>query len=215
MEKIPFTCAECRVLSCRKEGHPDMPANCPMQNEAALIEEARKEYLKDDNNKIFIQSAYMESDAFGHFPRLKETILFCRRMGYTHIGLAFCSALADEARVVSSLLRKAGLTVESVRCKCGGIRKDTMGIEKTRWVHPESDFEPICNPIAQAKLLEARGVQFNIVMGLCVGHDTLFLKYTNTPTTVLIVKDRVCGHNPVAAIYLHEHNYSRSGRAGH
>lgn len=184
-----------------------MPVNCPMRTNPEIVEEAREEYLIEENNRFFVQSAYMEADAFGHFPRLKETILFCRRMGYTHIGLAFCSALAEEAKVVSKLLREAGMTVESVRCKCGGIRKDTMGIPKEHWVRPENAFEPICNPIAQAKLLASRGVEFNIVMGLCVGHDSLFLKYSDTMSTVLLVKDRVCGHNPVAAIYLHEHNY--------
>ena len=95
----------------------------------------------------------------------------------------------------------------SVRCKCGGIRKDTMGIDKSEWVHPENNFEAICNPIAQAKILDSRGVDFNIVIGLCVGHDSLFLKYTNTLSTVLIVKDRVCGHNPIAAVYLYQQNY--------
>jgi uncharacterized metal-binding protein len=43
--------------------------------------------------------------------------------------------------------------------------------------------------------------EFNIVMGLCVGHDSLFLKYSNAPCTVLAAKDRLLGHNPLAAIY--------------
>lgn len=41
----------------------------------------------------------------------------------------------------------------------------------------------------------------NIVMGLCVGHDSLFYKYAEGLTTTLVVKDRVLGHNPVAALY--------------
>jgi len=206
-QPVPFTCAECKQLSCRKEGHPNMPANCPMRTNPEIIEEARREYLTEENNRFFIQSAYLESDAFGRFPRLKETILFCKRMGYQHIGLAFCSAFAEEACIVSKLLREAGMKVESVRCKCGGIRKDTMNIERNHWVHPELEFEPICNPITQAKMLDNRGVEFNIIMGLCVGHDSLFIKYTNTLSTVLLVKDRVCGHNPIAAVYLYKHNY--------
>jgi uncharacterized metal-binding protein len=35
-----------------------------------------------------------------------------------------------------------------------------------------------------------------------VGHDSLFFKFADAPTTVLAVKDRVTGHNPLAAIYL-------------
>ena len=53
----------------------------------------------------------------------------------------------------------------------------------------------------RAKTLAAHGCDFNIVIGLCVGHDTLFLRHSKVPTTVMIVKDRVLQHNPVAALY--------------
>ena len=59
----------------------------------------------------------------------------------------------------------------------------------------------MCNPIAQAFVLNDEQTEFNIVMGLCVGHDSLFLKYSNAPCTVLAAKDRLPGHNPLAAIY--------------
>ena len=57
--------------------------------------------------------------------------------------------------------------------------------------------------------LEAQGTDFNIVIGLCVGHDTLFLRHSHAPTTVMIVKDRVLAHNPVAALYTANGMYSR------
>ena len=60
----------------------------------------------------------------------------------------------------------------------------------------------MCNPIAQAKILNKEGTEFNVVVGLCVGHDSLFFKYAHAPTTVLIAKDRVFGHNPAAGLYL-------------
>ncbi len=41
----------------------------------------------------------------------------------------------------------------------------------------------------------------NIIMGLCVGHDMLFNKYSEAPVTTLVVKDRVTGHNPTAVLY--------------
>jgi uncharacterized metal-binding protein len=41
----------------------------------------------------------------------------------------------------------------------------------------------------------------NVLLGLCVGHDSLFFKYTEAPGTVLAVKDRLLGHNPLAAVY--------------
>jgi uncharacterized metal-binding protein len=47
------------------------------------------------------------------------------------------------------------------------------------------------------------------LLGLCVGHDSLFFKYGAAPTTVLAVKDRVTGHNPLAAIYLSDSYYRK------
>lgn len=47
------------------------------------------------------------------------------------------------------------------------------------------------------------------MLGLCVGHDTLFIKYSQAPMTALAVKDRVTGHNPLAAIYLAQGYYNK------
>ena len=58
-----------------------------------------------------------------------------------------------------------------------------------------------CNPIAQAELLNRVETQFNICLGLCVGHDSLFYRYSQAPVTTLVAKDRATGNNPVAAIY--------------
>jgi uncharacterized metal-binding protein len=60
----------------------------------------------------------------------------------------------------------------------------------------------MCNPIAQAEFLNGEETDFNIVLGLCVGHDTLFFKYSKAPVTVLAVKDRALAHNPLGALYL-------------
>jgi len=49
----------------------------------------------------------------------------------------------------------------------------------------------------------------NVLIGLCVGHDSLFFKYSRAPVTVLVAKDRVLGHNPVAALYTSNSYYRR------
>ena len=67
----------------------------------------------------------------------------------------------------------------------------------------------MCNPIGQALLLNEQKTDFNVIMGLCVGHDTLVMKYLEAPITTLAVKDRVTGHNPLAAIYLSESYYKK------
>ena len=66
-----------------------------------------------------------------------------------------------------------------------------------------------CNPILQAKMLNKEKTDMNIVVGLCVGHDSLFYKYAEALTTTLVVKDRVMGHNPVAALYTSQ-SYSKT-----
>ena len=46
---------------------------------------------------------------------------------------------------------------------------------------------------------------FNIIVGLCVGHDMLFTMNSKAPVTTLIVKDRFTGHNPVISLYTKYH----------
>ena len=61
--------------------------------------------------------------------------------------------------------------------------------------------EAMCNPILQAKLLNEQKTEFNVALGLCVGHDSLFYRYSDAMVTTLVAKDRVLAHNPVGAIY--------------
>ena len=68
-------------------------------------------------------------------------------------------------------------------------------------VRPDDGFEAICNPILQARLLNGAHTQFNVIIGLCVGHDSLFTKYSDALVTTLIAKYRVLAHNPAGALY--------------
>ncbi|NLG65517.1 MAG: DUF1847 domain-containing protein, partial [Actinobacteria bacterium] len=128
---------------------------------------------------------------------------------------AFCVGLQREAAVFARVLRANGFTVDSVACKNGSIPKESLGIADADKLSP-GEFEPMCNPIGQASLLEKAGTQLNVILGLCVGHDTLFLRSSAAPTTVLAAKDRVLGHNPMAALYLAESYYREKlfGAAG-
>ena len=94
--------------------------------------------------------------------------------------------------------------MDSVCCKNGSVPKSLLGITREQQVHPERETEPMCNPAAQAELLEKAGCQLAVILGLCVGHDTLFLRHCNLPCTVLAVKDRILAHNPVGALYMSE-----------
>ena len=104
---------------------------------------------------------------------------------------------------MDGLLRRAGLQVVSVICKTGGVDKGVCGIPEEHKLRP-GQHESMCNPIAQARLLNEQGTQFNIALGLCVGHDSLFYKYSDALVTTLIAKDRVLAHNPAGALYCAE-----------
>ncbi|QTA90493.1 DUF1847 domain-containing protein [Desulfonema magnum] len=187
------------------------PPSCPTKNRTDLIEKCLKEYEKPDILEFAKQSAIQESDGyagkeFGYErlkplkPRMEEVIDFARKMNYERLGLAFCIGLRKEAKTVGKLLSDKGFTVISVACKIGRVPKEKIGLREEHKLSP-GKFEAMCNPILQALLLNDENTELNILLGLCVGHDSLFLKYAEAPCTVLAVKDRLLGHNPLAAIY--------------
>ena len=49
----------------------------------------------------------------------------------------------------------------------------------------------------------------NLIVGLCVGHDMRFAKYSKAPVSTMVVKDRVTGHNPVSVLYGQNFYYKR------
>ena len=132
--------------------------------------------------------------------RIEEIIQFARRMGYNRLGMAFCAGLKDEAAAVDKLFTMRGFEMVSAICKSGRTLKSQLGLDPMDQIVQNSD-ESICNPIYQAELLNTHDTQLNILLGLCVGHDSLFMKNCKAPCTVLAVKDRVTGHNPLAPIY--------------
>jgi uncharacterized metal-binding protein len=133
-------------------------------------------------------------------PRLQEISEFAQRMNFRRLGLAFCTGLQEEARLAGEIFRAQGFEVVSVICKLGAIPKETIGVRDEEKIFRGSP-ESMCNPIGQALVLNEAGTDLNVVLGLCVGHDALFFKFSEAFTTVLGVKDRLLGHNPLAILY--------------
>jgi uncharacterized metal-binding protein len=176
-----------------------------------VIARALEELKKPDIREFALQASIQEGEGYtdrdlGYArtrplkPRILEIIEFAGKMKYKKIGLVFCTALRKEAKVVESLLAANGFTVVSGLCKMGRVPKETLGIRDDQKIRIGC-FEAMCNPIAQAFLCNEEKTEFNVMIGLCVGHDSLFLKYADAPCTVFAVKDRLLGHNPLAAIY--------------
>jgi uncharacterized metal-binding protein len=213
-------CALCKVKEkiCRtKDG--TTPDFCSTKLYQDAIAKAAKEYEKADIKKFAheasVQEAtgYIDRDAKPYYrypikPRIQELIEFCRRMGYSKLGLAFCGGLHQEGHVLAEILTIHGFEVVSAMCKVGGVDKCEIGVREDEKIVRNS-FESMCNPIAQAEIMNSANTEFNILLGLCIGHDSLFLKYSQALTTVFAVKDRVMGHNPLGAIYTYETYYQR------
>ena len=148
----------------------------------------------------------MEYIGYGKYTRAREIVEFCKNMGYKKMGIAFCIGLNREAGIYAKFVRKNLLEAVSICCKNGGINKEDLGIDKEFYVNGEN-FEASCNPIAQAHFLNSQKTDFNVLIGLCVGHDSLFFKYSEAPCTVLVAKDRVLAHNPAGALYCRNSYY--------
>jgi uncharacterized metal-binding protein len=189
-------CAVCGVYRCR-EGAADAPDFCPQTSDRQILEESLAQYT-DENSRIARVAAMVEAEGYGAWPRVREIMEFAHRLDYQTIGLAFCVGLREEARLFARILENNGFTVYSAICKAGSVDKKEIGV--INQLNP-GKFEAMCNPIAQAALLDDAGSQLNVILGLCVGHDTLFLKHSKAPATVLAVKDRVLAHNPLGALY--------------
>jgi uncharacterized metal-binding protein len=140
-------------------------------------------------------SATIRTDDGNLRNRMEETIALCKEMGFLRIGVAFYIALAKEARVVASALSNAGFEVIPVCCKVGRVGLKDLGVETACRQKGSS-----CNPVTQAEIMNAHATDLNIMLGLCVGHDILFARYSKSPLTTLVVKDRALRHNPVAAM---------------
>jgi uncharacterized metal-binding protein len=134
----------------------------------------------------FAEDAYVRGSN-----RLEEIRNYARTAGLKRIGIAHCVSMPKEADAVKQFLSK-DFEVFSVDCKCGKIKKhELLGGEGNGIM---------CNPSGQADFLKEHDTQLNISMGLCVGHDMLFIKKSEVDVTTLVVKDRVNHHNPIEGI---------------
>ena len=71
-----------------------------------------------------------------------------------------------------------------------------------------------CILFCRPSFLTPRKTDLNVVVGLCVGHDSLFYKYSDAIVTTAVTKDRVLGHNPAAALYTANSYYSKLKQEG-
>jgi uncharacterized metal-binding protein len=185
-----------------------MPDYCPMAWGDAPGPLATEKLKEPQLLQIAQNAARVEAEGYCRWTRLEETMEFAKKNGWKKLGLAFCSGLRREGIVINDIFKANGFEVVSAVCGCGAIMKEDFGITDSEKVRPGTR-EKMCNPIGQAYVLAKEDTQFNVVVGLCVGHDSLFLMHSKAPATVLIAKDRVLAHNPAGAVYLSQGYYSK------
>jgi uncharacterized metal-binding protein len=220
MEKQQPQCAQCPYDWSERYCHGEpgkAPQNCPSLRHRDCVRQSLNEIASGEVREFARQASIQEAAGYGHRdqgyqgvraikPRIVETVEFARRMHYQRIALVFCVGLRREAAVVQEIFTNQGLEVISIVCKVGAVPKEALGLSGEQKIVADG-FESMCNPIAQALIANDHQAQFNVLLGLCVGHDSLFLRYARAPCTVLAVKDRLLGHNPLAAIHQYESYY--------
>ncbi|WP_028536424.1 DUF1847 domain-containing protein [Paludibacterium yongneupense] len=205
MAKIEnLSCSECGQLHCGRRDKK-FPDHCLTETTSEQqIADSTAHYRGDSvDARASRAAAEVEGLYYCKISRVEEIVAFAKRIDATRIGIASCLGLIEETKIFVKVLRAAGFEPYTVLCKVGSVDKTEVGIPDSLKIRCGS-FEACCNPVLQAQLLNEEKTHLNVIMGLCVGHDSLFTKYSEA----LVTKDRVNGHNPVAALYTAK-SYSR------
>lgn len=189
-------CATCRTAASFRGDCERMPEGCPTRAKPELTKDVSS-YLEPERAQIM-----RVADAAPFTPekvkrnRVEELIFFAQQRGLSRIGVAYCVSMTKEAQELGRRLEAAGLHAELACCRLGAVDYEEIGLQKA---HPER-FAAICNPVAQARLLNEQGVQLIAQLGLCLGHDLILQEEAKVPVTTLVVKDRALDHHPITAL---------------
>ena len=193
------TCVDCGTKSCSTRDGRNPEFCMTEQISPEELEKVMEIYREnEDIHRAAVASAEVEAEFYCRYTRVEETMAFARKIGAKKIGIATCVGLLEESRILAQILRKNGFEVIGVACKMGSVDKTDIGIPQ---FCAEATGPVMCNPVLQAMVLNREHTDLNVLMGLCVGHDSLFCRYSEALATTLVVKDRVLGHNPVQALY--------------
>lgn len=204
-DEVRRSCADCVSGACGRENGNHPPFCLTEEMDGEILGSAMELYSLEENRAMAVAAAEVEAENYCKMTRVEEIMEFARKIGAGRIGIASCVGLKREAATAARIFRAHGFQVFGVCCKAGEKDKTEIGIpEKCMAVGRH-----MCNPILQAKMLAREKTGLNVIIGLCVGHDCLFSKYSEAPVTTLVAKDRVLGHNPAAALYQAEAYYSR------
>ena len=187
----------CKKMGCWCGDDKGIPSYCQANHYLEEIEQANKAYAGSDVVDIYSAACVVGKKNDGYRPRIEEALDFAGQMKFSRVGFAACVAFGRELDVIRRLFEQAGIEVFSAGCQIGRSSATDRGLPHLE-AYPDNST---CNPIAQAEILNKAQTQLNYIVGLCMGHDILFTRYSSAPVSTLIVKDRLMGNNPAAAIY--------------
>ncbi|HIW77012.1 MULTISPECIES: DUF1847 domain-containing protein [Gordonibacter] len=204
MEQCGFSCLSCAGEACEFETGSNPPECVQELITPTIHDEVHARYAEPENHRI-MKAAVQTSERCSNLTRVQETMEFAHRIGAHRIGIATCTMLVEESRTLRKLLERAGFEVFGIACKVESNHRDDLDLV----LEDGKRGAVLCNPLMQARLLEEEHTDLNIVMGLCVGHDTLFYRYSHAPVTTLVTKDHITGNNACAGLYASKSIYKK------
>ena len=195
-EAKTIQCHQCKTNECLHRYPQGIPEYCQAQRFLDLIEESKHQYSGPDDSRFHLAAAKVLKKGGYDWSRVQQCIEFARELGVKKVGMAVCVGLVREGREFARFLDRAWFQVVSIACMVGGLKPQDTGIPD-EWVN---QLGISCNPIAQAEILNREGTELNFIYGLCVGHDTIFIKHSKAPVTYVVAKDMVTGNNPGAVL---------------
>jgi uncharacterized metal-binding protein len=177
-------CTTCDDKVCRKQ-----QTSC--YRESFDKTEVIKQYQETATQYIVESAAELvDFGRAGTLSRVEEIIEFARKMNYKSLGLAYCFGMEKYAVSLEIVLKKHGFKVAAVSCSVGGLKQSE--VNSSSCIHKVS-----CNPLGQARQLNAENVDLTLIIGICVGHEILLNRNLNMDFTTLVVKDRKHNHAPL------------------
>ena len=184
-------CADCPTRACMS--FEELPEGCTSKlGVLDAREQALSYYAEPEIHTIVRTAAEVVGLAIAdHWPRVREIVTFANKVGAKRIGIASCSSFAKEAGVLTDILEQAGFEVIDAMCRIGSLRNVEVGAFDAENKRANSAS---CNPFMQAHVLNQAKTDFNIILGLCLGHDMIFARNSEAWVTTLAVKNQSRTH---------------------
>jgi len=161
-----------------------------------MVEDAIEEYRSDPAVKQLCDTVWCSYLPYTRKRgRVEALVGFCHDLGIRKIGIAACVGLLEQAQIMEGILEAQGFQTTIVCCQVGAVDSRVLRYDPASLRRQRERFT-LCNPVAQARILNEAQTELNVVFGLCLGHDIIFNRYAEAPSTVMAVKDYLYDHKP-------------------